>query len=49
MFLTDSVFAVLLACFDETMDCIGGCKPWESESTVPIMQNKILMGFEQYL
>ena len=24
LFLTDSVFVVLVACFDETMDSIGG-------------------------
>jgi len=28
--LRDSVFDALLACFDETMDCIGGYKPWRS-------------------
>ena len=33
-----SVFDVLLACFDETMDCIGGYKPWRSQNTAGIMQ-----------
>ena len=28
LFLTDSVFDALLACFDESMACIGGYKPW---------------------
>ena len=36
--LTDSAFDVLLACFDGTIDCIGGYKPWISENTVGIMQ-----------
>ena len=28
LFLTDSVFVALCAYFDESMDCIGGYKPW---------------------
>ena len=28
LFLIDSVFDALLACFDESMDCIGGYKSW---------------------
>ena len=27
-FLTDSIFVALRAYFDESMDCIGGYKPW---------------------
>jgi len=28
LFLTDYVFFALCAYFDESMDCIGGYKPW---------------------
>jgi hypothetical protein len=41
--LTDSIFDALLACFDETMDCIGGYKAWRSYNTVGIMQEQLLM------
>ena len=34
LFLTDSVFDALLACFNESMDCIGGYKPWGSWSMI---------------
>ena len=34
LFLTDSVFVVLIAYFDETMVSIGGYDPWKSENTV---------------
>ena len=35
-FLTDSVFYVLFAYFDESMDSIGGYEPWRSWNTVDI-------------
>ena len=28
LFLTDSVFVAQFACFNESMDCIGGYKSW---------------------
>ena len=37
LFLTDSVFYVLFACFDESMGFIGGYEPWWSGNTVYIM------------
>ena len=37
LFLTDSIFYVLFAYFDESMGCIGGYEPWWSWNTVYIM------------
>ena len=34
LFLTDSVFRVLFAYFDETMASIGGYEPWRSLNIV---------------
>ena len=34
LFLTDSVFRVLFAYFDESMASIGGYEPWRSWNTV---------------
>ena len=34
IFLTDSVFRVLFAYFDESMASIGGYEPWRSWNTV---------------
>ena len=36
LFLTDSVFRVLFAYFDESMGSIGGYEPWKSWNTVDI-------------
>ena len=36
LFLTDSVFYVLFAYFDESMGSIGGYEPWKSWNTVDI-------------
>ena len=36
LFLTDSVFYVLFAYFDESMGSIGGYEPWRSWNTVGI-------------
>ena len=36
LFLTDSVFRVLFAYFDESMSSIGGYEPWRSWNTVDI-------------
>ena len=36
LLLTDSVFYVLFAYFDEFMSSIGGYEPWRSWSTVGI-------------
>ena len=40
LLLTDSVFVVLVAYFDETMDSIGGYQPWKVENTVIQHQHK---------
>ena len=36
LFLTDSIFYVLFAYFDESMSSIGGHEPWRSWNTVDI-------------
>ena len=36
LFLTDSVFYVLFAYFDESMSSIRGYEPWKSWNTVDI-------------
>jgi len=36
LFLTDSIFYVLFAYFDESMCSIGGYEPWRSWNTVYI-------------
>ena len=36
LFLTDFVFYVLFAYFDESMGSIGGYEPWKSWNTVDI-------------
>mgnify|MGYP005830957081 FL=1 len=36
MFLTDSVFYVLFAYFDESMARIGGYEPWKSWNALDI-------------
>ena len=36
LFLTDSIFCVLFAYFDDSMGSIGGYEPWKSWNTVDI-------------
>ena len=36
LFLTDFVFLVLFAYFDESMGSVGGYEPWRSRNTIDI-------------
>ena len=49
LFLTNSVFRVLFAYFDESMGSIGGYEPWRSWNTVGLHQYKSRMSSLQYL
>ena len=43
--MTDSVFRVLFAYFDESMSSIGGYEPWRSYNTVDITPLQIYNKF----
>ena len=49
LFLTNPVFFVLFAYFDESMSSIGGYKPWRSCNRVDKHQYEFIMSSQQYL
>ena len=49
LFLTDSVFVALFACFNESMIVSGGISHGEVRTHLVICNNKILMGLQKYL